>query len=313
MNIIIGAGWYGLYIAKFFQDNGEEYIVFEKKNDIFEGASGYNQNRLHLGFHYPRSYITRKQARSGFDIFKQKFPQLSSEIKTNIYAIHECSILDYRSYLSIFRHEGYIFDEIEPIDPQFQGCINTHEEQISPNAAKMYFKDCALNIEYNSNCRLEGNELYVNGKLIKYDRLFDCTWGQLVPIDGYFKENFTTVIVKAHNPPLFDALTIMDGPFFSIFPLDRDEGLYTLTSVKHGVTSCSANISADKSWKEFEAMLPNIAKSFVPVNFYCSQKLKPKEYSAKRAVDIIKRKNVYHILAGKIDAIFELDSLLCNL
>ena len=55
---IIGAGWFGCYIGYDLIKSGYEVKIFEKEKEIFSGASGYNQNRLHLGFHYPRSYRT---------------------------------------------------------------------------------------------------------------------------------------------------------------------------------------------------------------------------------------------------------------
>ena len=47
-----------------------------KKKDIFNGASGYNQNRLHLGFHYPRSKKTRIQSKVGFYKFIKKVSKI---------------------------------------------------------------------------------------------------------------------------------------------------------------------------------------------------------------------------------------------
>ena len=63
---IIGAGWFGCHLASELKNDGHSILLFEKEKDIFAGASGNNQNRLHLGYHYPRSYITREQSKKGF-------------------------------------------------------------------------------------------------------------------------------------------------------------------------------------------------------------------------------------------------------
>lgn len=56
MNIaIIGAGWFGCLIADELLKRNYKVRIFERENEIFNNASGNNQNRLHLGFHYPRS------------------------------------------------------------------------------------------------------------------------------------------------------------------------------------------------------------------------------------------------------------------
>ena len=53
---IIGAGWFGCHIAlEILKLNKFKIQIFERNKDIFNGASSNNQNRLHLGFHYPRS------------------------------------------------------------------------------------------------------------------------------------------------------------------------------------------------------------------------------------------------------------------
>ena len=44
---------------------GKKFFIFEKGSEIFTQSSYKNQNRLHLGFHYARSYKTRKLCRDG--------------------------------------------------------------------------------------------------------------------------------------------------------------------------------------------------------------------------------------------------------
>ena len=102
---IIGAGWFGCHIAYELMNDGHEIKIYEKENDIFLGASGFNQNRLHLGFHYPRSFITREQSKKGFKYFKKNYPKFSKKIKKNMYAISlsKENILDFETYLQILK------------------------------------------------------------------------------------------------------------------------------------------------------------------------------------------------------------------
>ena len=64
---IIGAGWFGCHIAHQIKKKLNKFDIklYEKEKDIFLGASSNNQNRLHLGFHYPRSKQTRLQSKNG--------------------------------------------------------------------------------------------------------------------------------------------------------------------------------------------------------------------------------------------------------
>ena len=52
--VVIGCGIFGAEIALKVSSMGLSVKVFEANDDILLGASMNNQNRLHLGFHYPR-------------------------------------------------------------------------------------------------------------------------------------------------------------------------------------------------------------------------------------------------------------------
>jgi glycerol-3-phosphate dehydrogenase len=56
---VLGGGWYGCHIALALIGDGHEVEIHETRERIFEGASGSIPARLHLGFHYPRSRMTR--------------------------------------------------------------------------------------------------------------------------------------------------------------------------------------------------------------------------------------------------------------
>jgi hypothetical protein len=83
---IIGAGWYGCHIAKALKARGAKVTVFEQGPDLFVGSSAKNQFRLHLGFHYPRSYPTRMQIKTSFDRFQVEYPEFFIDVDTNVYA-----------------------------------------------------------------------------------------------------------------------------------------------------------------------------------------------------------------------------------
>ena len=69
--IIIGAGWMGCHLALTLMKQGHRLKLFEQKK-IFNGMSGANTNRLHMGYHYPRSFQTRMQSKFGYKEFIKK-------------------------------------------------------------------------------------------------------------------------------------------------------------------------------------------------------------------------------------------------
>ncbi len=112
---IIGAGWFGCHIAYQLKKlNTFDIKLYEKEKDIFLGASSHNQNRLHLGFHYPRSKQTRLQSKNGFDKFLKLYYFLTKKIKYNIYGISDSpeTLLDYHTFLQIMKSEKLKFKEI---------------------------------------------------------------------------------------------------------------------------------------------------------------------------------------------------------
>ena len=67
--IIIGAGLYGLYCARFCGLRGERVLVLEADGAAFRRATYINQARVHMGYHYPRSYSTAVKSAGYFRRF----------------------------------------------------------------------------------------------------------------------------------------------------------------------------------------------------------------------------------------------------
>lgn len=72
--IIIGAGLYGLYAALYCAKKKREKItVLEYDDAPFKRATFINQARVHMGYHYPRSYLTAMNSSHYFERFNKEF------------------------------------------------------------------------------------------------------------------------------------------------------------------------------------------------------------------------------------------------
>ena len=71
--IIIGAGLYGLYSALRCGEKGERILVLECDNEPFKRATYINQARVHMGYHYPRSFATAIKSAHYFERFCNDF------------------------------------------------------------------------------------------------------------------------------------------------------------------------------------------------------------------------------------------------
>lgn len=326
MITIIGAGWYGCYLGLKFQELGLEFEILEKSNDIFTGSSSFNQNRLHQGYHYPRDNYTRKTSGNGYNRFIREFPEFSKPIKKNLYAIHKDSLLDFQTYLSIYSFEKYNFKIIDNSNlinkiHNIEGMIAVEEKLIDFKKSKQFFKELNLPVRFNSACYYDGPDIFSKGEIIDSDIIFDCTYGQMSCPIGFYTEDYLSFIFKKKAEIDFDALTVMDGEFYSIYPYF--DSYYTLTGVKEGIIDkkeyqslgeenyvlIRRNLLEKKILKDYDTFLFDFEYS----GYFISKKLKPRTNTNKRSTHILKNKNIYTICSGKIDTIFDLDYLISEM
>ena len=71
--IILGAGLYGLYSALFCAKQKEKVLVLEYDPRAFMRATYINQARVHMGYHYPRSYSTAIKSAGYFKRFNEDY------------------------------------------------------------------------------------------------------------------------------------------------------------------------------------------------------------------------------------------------
>lgn len=235
---IIGGGWYGCHVALTLKQSGHDVQLFEARSRLFDGASGNNQNRLHLGFHYARDWVTRQDCRRGFGEFVARYGELTREVEHNVYAVaaNGRSHLDFGTYRDIMRASGLSFQEL-PADSfglqNCEGAIRVAERVIRFDDARHFFYAQFAEDE------LRLNETVADplALLADFDAVIDATHGAFGTDPGSF-EVCLTLALAAARPDLLEpdrlvgslGLTIMDGPFLSIYP--DGSGGATLTHVE---------------------------------------------------------------------------------
>ena len=73
--LIIGAGFYGCYLAEYFANKGLSVTLIDKESELMTRASFANQARVHNGYHYPRSVLTALKSRISFPRFVSEFEE----------------------------------------------------------------------------------------------------------------------------------------------------------------------------------------------------------------------------------------------
>jgi hypothetical protein len=336
--IIIGCGWYGLHTYIYLKENTKnDIILLEKENEIFNNSSFYNQNRLHMGYHYPRSSSTRKLCLDGYYKFLDRYKNIVDDIQKNYYLISSNSFIDYETYLNIFyKYNFEIIDNnfFKNIDGNIintnEKVINTNEKVINTKKAKQYFnskidyKD--LKLSYNVKNIIQKNNKVIINNHYECDLLIDCTYNNLnLSKQKYLYEITISLIYECKNNCLFDSITIMDGNFFSIYPRDLSNNEYTLTHVKYTPLITTSNIETIHNYIFNENNLKNIIvnmetdvlkvfsnfkEKFKYKDYFLSYKCKSINNNDNRNCNIEQNKNIISVNCGKITGIFEFEKYI---
>ena len=326
--IIIGAGWFGCHIATILEKKKIEVLLVEKEKDIFLGQSGFNSNRLHLGFHYPRANLTRKQCKYSFKKFILKYPSLVDKIKYNFIGIHKNSKVSFFDYQKIMKQSDLKFQVSKKIFNinNAKGFIKCDEMLIKSDASINYFKKKLSKIKkkYNFNVtKIKNlkNYVQINGIKDKFDWAIDCSGCSIKKINNFnvLYEPRITLVYKSNKKSL--AIMLMDGKFWSIYPIKKD--LYSLGSVIHSRLSkgFKNKLKAEQVLKKFnKADISNIIKKFENqvlsdfpkfkslfkyYSFYTSVATINHSINDDRPFKIYKKKRIISILGGKIDTVIE--------
>jgi hypothetical protein len=167
---------------------------------------------------------------------------------------------------------------------------------------------------------INDSSVTVNG--VKYDMLINCTNNQWIPIPLPFTpvyETFCSFVYEIDFEEI-TAFTVMDGSFFSIFPYDIRNRLYTLTHVNYGVLSRSEQcVDPDTSIIEsrrnaiesdvFEC-LPFMRSKMKYMSYFLSKKTKYDFETDDRSVRIFRSGRYLSFSGGKITGIFETEQHL---
>lgn len=312
---ILGAGWYGCHIASALIMEGHDVQVYDPVG-IFAGASGANPARLHVGWHYPRSKLTRQASQTHAASFMAHYRRFTRGIRTNIYAVAaEDSLMDFGAYL-----DGPGSELLHAIIPDparmglqnVEGAVLTDERHIVISDVRTFFW------EWFSTCDVIKIGLDSHNPR-ECQLTVDCTFGAKseANIDRY-----EPCVMGLVSGPTDTAVTIMDGPFPSLYPWNEDFGLCSLTSAKYTpLAKCDTREEACKlitelsdsvlrkrclvMERQLEAYYPAYReKDYKLVGYKTGVRAMPKSAAAARLVDVVPvGTDLIRIRAGKIDAI----------
>lgn len=255
--IIIGAGLYGLYAARFCAIKGEKVLVLECDAQPFGRATYINQARVHMGYHYPRSLTTAIKSAGYFRRFTEEFNFCIHDQFEQIYATSgQFSWTSAKQFMD-FCHAADIPCEEVAASRYFQpgmcdGAFLTQEYTYDAKILQAYFEEELqkyANVDLQFQVQITGivkdaNRFVVrlsDGREYETPFVLNATYASVNQIidklEGVPKEFFDIkyelceiILCKPSKALEKTGITVMDGPFFSIMPFGKT-GMHSLTAV----------------------------------------------------------------------------------
>jgi hypothetical protein len=320
---IIGGGWVGCHLAKKLISD-HDVRIYDKNKNLFEGSSYKNQNRLHLGYHYARNHKTRELCKNTFQKFIEEYEFLISDVNTNLYCVpHKKSLIDYRTFIKIF--DDYDHEEFKCDNLKVEGCLKTNEKHINFKKAKKYFNEL-LKDNFIQEEILTDDIVDLQNE---YDLVINCTNNFIrnkTDEDSFYEVTISLLYEKI-NKTNFDALTLVDGTLFSIYPYE--DNIYTVTDVEYTPMKRFNSVEGVKEYlseiKNSDVLLrkqkiedrilffyPKFSQDFEYRDYFIAVKSKTPNDSDDRSPIITTEKNLINIFTGKIQGVYLIEEFVMN-
>jgi hypothetical protein len=170
---IIGSGFYGCSLAITLSKKNK-VDLYEKEQNIFNGASSCNQFRYHSGYHYPRSQKTVNEINKSKKDFVSFFSNGVFKKTKNFYAIANKSKVNFKKYSKFLKKNKLYFKQVNILSD-----VSTIEKSIIVKEKILDFfktKKKLLNKIKKSKVNLYLNKEFKRSYLKSYDKVLIATY-----------------------------------------------------------------------------------------------------------------------------------------
>lgn len=301
--VVIGGGFYGCAIALHAARRWRlgRVLVAEREGLLMQRASWRNQARVHGGYHYPRSYTTAFRSRANYPRFLADWPNAVLPLRAALYAIARRGSKVTAGQFERFAHD--IGAPLAPASPELAALFNPRRIEKVYEVEECVFDAGALaaqartelataGVDVSLHTHVAGVTAHEGGALAvdwvrgeesgrwRAGRVINCAYaglagaiGDHAAIGAALKHEITEMVLVRPPAPLDQvAITVMDGPFFSLVPSPAT-GLHTLSHVRYtphrswiegGDVDPYAQLSAHEEPSRFERMRRDAAL-YVPM------------------------------------------------
>lgn len=348
--LVLGAGFYGAMAALRLRALGwdEVWLVDEEPGPL-RRASWFNQARVHAGFHYPRAFATAWRAQASMGRFRSDFPGAVVGGFQHVYAIaargSKVTAGQFRRFAEA------IGAPLEPLPRDLRGMFApgmveeaflVEEPALDAAALRMEIERrlmaAGVRCRFGIRGRIAGRGINLaDGTRLEGDLVLNATYGGLteagVVLQAGVRRELTELAAVIVPPSLEGlAITVMDGPFWSLMPFPARPGIYTLSHVRwtpRGVVPPEANAEgalaklvgtsvAEEMRRDAARFCPAVAEvRIVGSHLAVKAVLLARESDDGRPVLFEPSKGdprVVSLLGGKIDTVYDaLDALEAHL
>ena len=170
---IIGSGFYGCSLAITLSKKNK-VDLYEKEQNIFNGASSCNQFRYHSGYHYPRSQKTVNEINKSKKNFVSFFSNQVFKKTKNFYAIANKSKVNFKKYSKFLKKNKLYFKQVNILDD-----VSTIEKSIIVKEKILDFfktKKKLLNKIKKNKVNLYLSKEFKRSYLKNYDKVLIATY-----------------------------------------------------------------------------------------------------------------------------------------
>ena len=314
---VIGAGFYGSYIALKLADKGHKVILIDPEDK--SSATLHCQARLHSGMFYVRSIKDLLSCARNFTKFLKIFkPYIYSEFNS-YYLIDKNSKVDFDSYKNICKETGLKTKEVN-LDyinsDSVQGILKTNEFSINTSELLFSLRDKCKNhhnitfikdhaVSLKETDRVLINLLYSDP--ITVNRCILASYGnnfKFLKDLGYQVPSFNNYkipVIKFRDNLPRDCHAVVDGDFWSSISL-KD---YKLLTNKFNLGT--ENIW-DKSLNLMKVYIPELEAELIQIDTVEKYVL-----TNSREAQITRYGNIYTVFSGKLTNIFDIINQIENL
>lgn len=257
--IVLGAGFFGLRIAQDLRQRGlSKVLIVEEANQAMDRASFVNQARVHNGYHYPRSILTGFRSRVSSQAFMTEYEPAIFRNFQHIYAIatnlsktnakqfeifcnrigaplvesppeirdHFTSRLIEKSWVA----DEYAFDSriLRDLVLDKINSLGGIEIIFGAKAQRVIQASNGVSVEL-SDSTLISSPIVISSLYSATNVLHEASKLPLLPLQHEITE---MALVRMPESWRNRALTVMDGPFFSLMPFPS-AGLHTFSHVRY--------------------------------------------------------------------------------